>query len=268
MKKSETNKDKPLNDQNIKSKNKDSESFLEYSLVIFMLKILLILVVLIILFPIFMVRCFEFQVEEYTKFIDFSKWVLTALLAAFGAWIGAGAAYFFGSKNLRESSESTQRALEVMQNPVKSSSLVRDIKPTPLNADFTFSSDTTVKDVIEKLSKYVDYWFVPIIDNERLKDTIHKVAFLQYNKDEKVNPKKDGKISDLIKYIKDGKIEQEKRKRFNRFFAEFSMDDSVPKVSTMMYEKDAEVGIVCDKDNKPTHCFSIRDLILFERGNK
>ena len=257
---------KEINEQrdNLIKREKPSCAKLEFTLVIVMLSSLTFIIVLLILFPIVIVNCFENKTKDYAEFIDYSKWVLTALLAAFGAWIGAGAAYFFGKENLRLSSESTENALIIQKGLEKVQSTIRDIKPTPLNPDFTFSFDTYVEDVIKKLRERVDYWFVPIIENERLKDTIHEKAFRQY-KDEEHKGKK---ISDLINYIKTSKKFVQIRNRFHKFFVEVSMDDSVHEVSSIMNEKNADVGIVCDKNNKPTHCFSRRDLRLFERGNK
>jgi len=54
-------------------------------------------------------------------------------LGAFGAWIGAGAAYFFGRENMELSNKSTQDALETQQKMSKMNAVIKDINLTPLN---------------------------------------------------------------------------------------------------------------------------------------
>jgi hypothetical protein len=70
-----------------------------------MLGILCLLILLLLILPL-----------RNGNFIEYYKWALTTLMGAFGAWIGAGAAYFFGRENLKESSESTERAMKIQQD--------------------------------------------------------------------------------------------------------------------------------------------------------
>ena len=124
---------------------------------------------------------------------------------------------------------------------------------------------------MKKLGENVDDWFVPVVDNEKLKDTIHTEAFWRYYKDkyEKDKQKKneEPKVKDVIEYIEASKELEQKRKKLHGFFLEVKMDDSIREVSDMMNRKDASVGIVCDKESKPTHCFSRKDLRSFQLGS-
>lgn len=257
-------KDKQAIVQKSKDVKKRPESKLEFFLVICMLISLTLLVILLIVLPII--------VKDQKEFIDYSKWVLTALLGAFGAWIGAGAAYFFGKENLRLSSESTKEALEIQKDSLKDRSelaLIKDINLTPFNPSFIFSLDSDVKETLDKLGENVDYWFVPVVEKERLKDTIHTEAFWRYFKTEYEEKKKkeEPKIKDVIEYIDTSKELEQKRKKLHGFFLEAKMGDLVKDISDMMDRKDASVGIVCDKEGRPTHCFSRKDLRSFQLGS-
>jgi len=226
----------------------------QYYLVLWMLASLTFLLVGIVLLPVI----FPSQAKDL---FDYYKWLLPALLGAFGAWIGAGAAYFFGRENLMLSNESTQKALETQQKMNLGKSLIKDINPTPLNKDFIFKLEDTVQTVIENLERNVDYWFVPVLEGQKMKDVIHTEALWRYYK--KID-KSDGKLSDVIKYI-DEELEK-KAGKLHGFFIEIKMDDNVENIQTRMNRVDASVGIVCDEQGKPTHCFSRRDLRSFLLG--
>lgn len=240
--------------------NRAKGSWLEFVLVRTMLFALIFLVTLLIIMPFVFKYHLNVDTEEI---IDYSKWVLTALLAAFGAWIGAGSAYFFGKENLIASNKSTQDALKLQMDSSKARSLVLDIHPMNLNPSFQFNLDSDVEEVLKKLGENVDYWFVPIIENGRLKDTVHTEAFWRYRQQNE-----GGKVKDVIKYIEEENSLQQKRTKLHGFFVEVKMDDLVQEVSDKMSKNHATVGIVCDKDDKPTHCFSINDLRSFRLGSR
>ncbi len=260
------NEDKKWDKNNSDRQKKLSYSKLEYRLVLWMLSSLTVLVILLILFPVVMFGCFGADLDKYSNLIDYSKWVLTALLAAFGAWIGAGAAYFFGRENLRLSSESTEKALMIQRGDRRDNATIRDIKPTPLDPDFTFSIDSKFIDVWKKLETYVNYWFVPVIKNDELKDIIHTETFRRYYWKIYQNDRKGvHTVNNVIEFIESPEFVKKKR-RLHKFFVKVSMDDSVNEIFSIMNERDADVGVVCTNDNKPTHCFSRRDLRSFEYG--
>lgn len=69
--------------------------FLEYYLAISMLIALVILVIIVLYVPL-----------SGNDTLEFRRTSLTLIVTAFSAWIGAGAAYFFGKENLRVATES------------------------------------------------------------------------------------------------------------------------------------------------------------------
>lgn len=252
--------------EKIPESDNKSGSVLEFTLVNCMLGVLMILIISVIFLP-FIVDINPVNPEA---FIDFSKWVLTALLAAFGAWIGAGAAYFFGKENLRESSRSTEKALKIQQQAARGRpelAVIKDINPAPINPHFKFTPKNEVGDVIKKLEENVDYWFVPIVEGEKLKDIIHSEAFWRYSKSDQYKDKEAKKekneIEDVINFIETSEEVKQKKDKLHGFFLQVAMDDSVKTISNMMETKGASVGVVCDKNGKPTHCFSRRDIKSF-----
>lgn len=248
---------------NDNEKRKDNGAPFEYKLVLHMLLSLSVLLILLVLLPLFAPLILK-EPKDANDFIEYCKWLSPALLGAFGAWIGAGAAYFFGRENLRLSNESTQNALKTQQQMSMGKNLIKDINLTPLNKDFEFNLEATVEDVMTKLNENVDYWFVPVLEGQKMKDVIHTEALWRYINE---NPEKDqikpgqAKLSEVIKYINEK--QHTKADKLHGFFREVKMDDNVEMVLGTMNMSGASVGIVCDEQGKPTHCFSRKDLRSF-----
>ena len=236
--------------------NRAKDSWLEFVLVRTMLVILMVLVTLLIVLP-FLIGS---DTTEIAAIIDYSKWVLTALLAAFGAWIGAGAAYFFGKENLIASNKSTQEALKLQRASANENAMISDMHPMPLNPSFQFKLDSNIEEVLNKLGENVDYWFVPVIENGKLMDIVHTEAFWRFQQ-----KNESGTVKDVIDYI-DNQLKQ-KSTKLHGFYITTRMDELVSNASDCMSRNHATVGIVCDKNEKPTHCFSSGDLRSFKFGS-
>ncbi len=230
----------------------------EFKLVLWMLFFLCLLLVLLIVLPLF--------VKKPEGFIKYCKWMFTGLIGAFGAWIGAGAAYFFGKENLKLSNQSTQDALKIQQKMTKmdpSKIPLKNINLTPLNTDFIFETEATINSVEKKLGENVDYWFVPILENGKMKDVLHTEALWRYRID-KINKNSTDKLSDIIGYI-DTK-HNKKANKLHGFFQEFALDDTVEYALKTMNKSNASVGIVCNELGAPTHCFTRKDLRSYILG--
>ncbi|MCD4848013.1 MAG: hypothetical protein K8R76_07475 [Candidatus Aegiribacteria sp.] len=251
--------------------NKDSEKIdntdrpAEFRLVLWMLSSLTILLLLLIVLP-FIIR----NESNSSDFIEYYKWVLPALLGTFGAWIGAGAAYYFGKENLKLSSKSTQDALalEFQGDTSKfhaDNATIEDIKPTPLDPVFKFTMDSKISEVVRELNKNVDYWFIPVLEDSKMKDVIHIEALWRFYKNKDDNGDKN--ISELLKDIENvTDSTKSKLSKLHGFFEEFTMNDHISDSLKMMIKSDKIVGIVCDDQDKATHCFVRRDLKTFMLG--
>lgn len=239
--------------------SKESSAW-SYHLVVIMLFILAGLVVLIIFMPVI----FEWMwrgpqdSREYAQAItEYSKWALSVLLGAFGAWIGAGAAYFFGKENLKESSRSTESALKIQRDSFQRPGPVERIKDmalTAMNPNFYFYPDTMTSEVADKLKKaFRGYWFVPMVEKDKgtLKDVIHAQVFW--------DPAFAGKtLNDLIAAMDDD--EDLKKLHGQSFYGTVSPNEKISDVFKRLNDKNAEVAIVVDDNGKPSHCLTRTQL--------
>ena len=228
-----------------------------YHLVVIMLLILAGLAMLTILLPYLVVPSHPGDAKELA---DYSKWALSVLLGAFGAWIGAGAAYFFGKENLKESSRSTESALRIQQDSLRRSRLaeqVKDMDLTAMNSNFIFDAKSTKKAVVDGIKDLLGYWFVPIVDDTKgtLKDVIHARAFWG------ADLKDDATVGTITAKLDE---KDETRKLHGAgFYVEVSLDDKISDVYDLLTKKGAEVAIVVDGSKKPTHCVTKMDLRAF-----
>ena len=55
---------------------------------------------------------------QVTQILDFRKNILAIIITAFGAWIGAGAAYFFGRENQREASSGESFLCKIVDSQI------------------------------------------------------------------------------------------------------------------------------------------------------
>lgn len=234
------------------------KNYNSFWLVIVMLFLLFILVLLIIVLPTFK------SGEEFVKYSEFSKWVLSVLLGAFGAWIGAGAAYFFGKENLELSSRSTEEAMRIQQKTLNSKQIfdrIKDMILTAMNSNFIFTVDDTKEKVLNKLKEFKGYWFVPIVDNSGvLQDIIHAQVFWE---------------KELIKnnVLKEIINELSKDTELNKchgdaFYIRADSNDKINEVYQKFEKSGAEVAIVVDAKGKPSHCLTKTELKTLINANR
>lgn len=199
--------------------------------------------------------------------LEFSKWTLSALLGAFGAWIGAGAAYFFGRENLAESSRSTEAALRIQQEALRGAlkpERIRELAFTAMNKEFMFNPNAIKKNVADGLAKYVDYWWVPVLDQAGkgiLDDVIHARVFWDaaFTDDEP--------ISRIVSSIDtDPKLKATYGALHGAsFFVTAAPDDRIADVADNMNKSGAAVGVIVDEKGKPTYCFTRQNLLTVQK---
>lgn len=231
---------------------------LAFALVVTMLGLLFLLVAALLVVP---------AVAKDPKIdIEYYKWALSVLLGAFGAWIGAGAAYFFGRENLAESSLSTERALRIQQEALRGPARkqqVRDLTLTVMNKSFLFTPVATRSAVLLALRDNGHYWWVPVLAKSgsgALEDVIHarvfwSSAFNDVDTIEKI-------VSDLETLPA---LQELKPLHGGSFFIRASPDDGIEAVADLMNKVNAVVGVVVDDKGKPTHCFTKQDILNARR---
>jgi hypothetical protein len=228
-----------------------STSTLAFFLVVIMLVILLVLVVALLVFA--------GGHSDNAGIVEYSKWALSTLLGAFGAWIGAGAAYFFGRENLNESSRSTEAALRIQQEALRGvpkPERIRELALKAMNKEFMFNPTAIKSDVIGKLTQYSDYWWVPVLDEGGkgiLVDIIHARVFWD------TTFKDNDPISKIVSDI--DIMPNLKALHGASFFVQVALDDKIADVIGNMKKSGAVVGVIVDEKGKPTYCFTKQDLL-------
>jgi predicted transcriptional regulator len=200
---------------------------------------------------------------NFLAFIDYSKWLFSGLIGTFGAWIGAGAAYFFGKENLAESSRSTENALKIQHEALRNTpkrDCIKDLALTTMNKDFMFQQDATTEEVAASLSDHPDYWWVPVMDNEGkgiLEDLVHARVFWN-------DTFKGKKIAEIMEALS---LDDTLGKLHGQaFFLKVALDDKIADVASKMDKSGAVIGIVVDQKGKPSYCFTKQNLLTVEQG--
>lgn len=237
----------------------------EFLLVIIMLLTLTILVYSILNVPI--------QIDgtnNTTKeVLDYRKDTLSIVLTAFGAWIGAGAAYFFGSENIKEATKSILSSQKLSSREMLKTTYVKDVPPDTL--DWSVKLDENLESVKKKLEGDSKRWFIPIVDNNgSLINVIHEevvwtfidCAYKSGAKYEDVNQKKVSDINDFI-HKHSGKF-----KGLVGIYVQIKMDTSADIANNLMYSKHCNLAIITDESGKPTHYITTGDIrrLLLDRS--
>lgn len=227
----------------------------------------LVLIMLLILFGlIFILLNTTAQHPDNKDFIEYSKWLFSGLITAFGAWIGAGAAYLFGKENLAESSRSTEAALKIQHDGLQnanSQDRIKDLALTTMNKDFMFKRETSSKDIATALEQHADYWWVPVLDNEGngiLEDVIHARVFWRQS-----SPLAEGSpLSSLLEEI--SKDESLSKLHGPSFFIKAAPNDKIADTVRKMSSTGAVIGIVVDDKGKPSYWFTKQNLLTAEQA--
>jgi len=238
----------------------------EFGLVLAMLVVLLFLVLAILVVPLTVPE--GDKTTTFTDLLDYRKNILAIIITAFGAWVGAGAAYFFGRENLREAS----RSMLAMREPSPKERLrripIREIAPRPLDWVVTISEE--LRAVIDKLKDEPERWFIPLVkDDGTIETVINEEAIWRFvdNETEAGTVYADilkKKVSDVLKYIKDTKGLE----RFKGIYAAVGLDKSACDANEEMQSKDVCLAIVTDERGKPTHYITTGDVrrVLLQVG--
>jgi len=238
-------------------------SAFEFWLVIAMLTALCLLVAAVLFWPI---APFSPQPSgkeaSFKEVLEYRTNILSIILTAFGAWVGAGAAYFFGRENLRIASDSLLSMREVSPRERLKRTSIKQIPPTPL--DWTVQETTLVSDVKDKLINEPARWFIPIVKaDSSLLDVINEEAVWRFQLDTSrtpTSPPTQDTIKDLLTYIE----QQPGLTRFRQIHVAIPMETTVGAANDLMDSKQVFLAIV-ESGGKPTHFFTtseVRKILL------
>jgi hypothetical protein len=117
--------------------------------------------------------------ELVNDVFEYRRTILAVIITAFGAWVGAGAAYFFGRENLREATRNMLQMREPSAKDRLRKTPVREIPPLPL--DWRPTEKAKLKEVHARLTERPDYWFIPVFDDKGgLVTVLEEEAFWRY----------------------------------------------------------------------------------------
>jgi hypothetical protein len=242
------------------NKNPTRRTTPEFWLVVIMLFTMTTLVIIILHFNINIPSGVE--PPKANELLDYRKSILTIIITAFGAWVSAGASYFFGRENLRLATESL---LQMHQPPAER------FKQMPVQSLPRKPVDWTVKnsDTIESVSKRINRkkrWFIPIVkDDGTLENVIHEDAVWLFidNQSSKNVPHAEiiqKTVADVVAYIRS---ESELKAEFDDIYVRVSLDDKAGEIHDAMMRKDVYLGIVTDAKGKPTEFITTADMRIF-----
>lgn len=142
----------------------------------------ILVVVLVVALLLTMLMIFVFASGSDTAAIQTSrKDLLAIILGAFGAWIGAGAAYFFGRENLRAATDSMLRMRGTSPQERLTQTTLRDLKPRPLPR--TFKETDSIGTVLDWFEEDVQRFFaVAVSDQGRVVAAVDEEAVYRFLK--------------------------------------------------------------------------------------
>jgi hypothetical protein len=202
---------------------------------------------------------FEHLLAYNNMLLENRKDILAIIITAFGAWVGAGAAYFFGRENLRVAADGLLAMREVSPKERLRRTSIKQIPPTPI--DWTVPITTPVDDVKAKLMTEPARWFIPIVKADgTLETVINEEAIWRFLLNTEDPPVAGDTVEKLLTYI-DSKPELN---RFRQIYVPVTMDATVGAANELMEGKQVYLAIV-ETDGKPTHFFTtseVRKLLL------
>ena len=231
---------------------------LEFWLVVVMLIALVVLVFAVLFWPI---SPFSPQPTgreaAFKDILEYRTHILSVIVTAFGAWVGAGAAYFFGRENLRVAADSLLAMRDASPRERLRQTSIKQIPPEPI--DWTVTRATKVDDVKKSLTDKPERWFVPVVRADGTLDTVIEEQGVWRSL---VDPSLPGgaTVEELVKHLD----ASETLKHFNQCHVVVTMDMTVGAANDLMDSKHVYLAIVTS-EGKPTHFFTtsaIRKLVL------
>jgi hypothetical protein len=245
-------------DENSQRVNSQQQHSMEFWLVVIMLGVLTLLVVAVLYRPITVAT----TGTEFKEVLQYRTNVLSVIITAFGAWVGAGAAYFFGRENIRVAADSLLAMRDLSPKERLRRTSIKQIPPTPL--DWMVKKTTPVNEVRDKLQNDPARWFIPILrDDGSLETVINEEAvwrFLLANPGQAANTTPPPTVEGILAFLDT----HEELGRFRQIHVSVAIGTTVGAANDLMDSKHVFLAIV-ETDGKPTHFFTtseVRKLLL------
>ena len=241
----------------------------EFYLVLFMLIVLAVLVIAVLLVPpLVWVKPDAATTKELAKdLLDYKKTILSIILTAFGAWVGAGAAYFFGRENLKIAAQSMLDMRGISPKERLRKTPIREVPPRSL--DWRVKTGDDLQTVLAKLKEEEERWFIPIVkDDDTLETVIHEETIWRFVEKESqagtnYEDIKKKKLAEVMAYIHS--LPEKISKRLLGIYVAVSPDKSAGEANELMNSKGVFIAMVVDEKGKPIQYITsgdIRSLLL------
>lgn len=229
----------------------------EFVLVCVMLIVLVVLVLIVLWVPIGVVQGTNTSTPPtFEQMADYRKSMLNVIVTVFGAWVGAGAAYFFGRESLKESADSLLAMREPSARERLRQTPVREIPPKIL--DWKVKKSDNLQPVVTKFEENPKYWFMTVVKADGALETVLEADGLWRFINTKV---KEGKTYDeIMQMTVEAMLEPKQVEPFKDRHVTATLDKSAGNVYEQMQNKEVFVAIIVDEGGKPTHFFTTGDV--------
>lgn len=244
----------------------------EFELVLYFVFAFLVFAIMILIIPpVFFlqggntINSTEFM-QKTTEVMQYQKDLLTVIIAAFSAWIGAGAAYFFGRENLKVA---TDKMLEMRELPpaerLKQLSVHEVVTEKNKVVDWTVTKDTNLCTVYQQLVDQPFRWFIPVVDKKiGLTHVIDEEGVYRYiitSKGEPDSTLKSKTIGDLINYFEDDtKVDDDTRNKVLNSWVRIHLQSNAGYIEDTMTINKVHLAIITDEKNQPLYYITAGDI--------
>lgn len=231
----------------------------EFWLVVTMLVILTILVIVVLFAGISFPS--GTASPDAKELLDYRKGIMTIIITAFGAWVSAGAAYFFGRENMRMTTESL---LKMHQSPAErfKQMPVRNLPRKPI--DWVVKAADTLDTITTKINRK-QRWFIPIVKEDgSLENVIHEDAVWIFISDKGAEGMAHADIikktiADVVTHIRS----KPEYKEFDMIYVPVGLEDKAGEVHDIMLRKDIYLAVVTDSKGNPKEFLTTADMRIF-----
>jgi len=236
----------------------------EFLLVISMLIVLTGLIFIVLIIPV------QFSAtpdtDRLTQILKFRQEILTVIVTAFSAWIGAGAAYFFGRENMREVTRGMLQMRELPPREKLRHITLKDLPPRPITWKVKISDP--LLNVYNKLIKDVSWWFIVITNDDGILETVIEEEamwrYINYLATEGKKPvdiltEKEPTVKTLLNFLNDP-TNKELAKKTVGIYIRVTNDYTLGAVNDLMLDKGVYLSIITDESMKPVSYVSSDDI--------
>lgn len=249
------------------AKKREEKKTFEFQLVLYLLGAFILFTFMILVIPLVYLAlpgAAETGSIEYQKtLMDYQKEIFTVTVAAFSAWIGAGAAYFFGRENLRVA---TDKILEMRGLPP-----MEKLKRTPIldmrppSVDWTVLRNTPLKEVFERLKDDPMRWFIIVVmEDGRLEYVIDEEGLYRFITDNpEMTPESilaEKTVNDLITHYEQRPPTDQLYRKVLKMSVRVEDTANVGYVEERMTNGNVHLAIVIDQDKKPLYYITAGDI--------